>query len=60
MSDPKQHHEEHDDLDLDAETVSDLEPDGADVRGGRAIYTILCSLTCEMPFGNCGDKTKLG
>jgi hypothetical protein len=33
MSDPKQH-QDPDDLDLDAETVRDLEVDGEDVEGG--------------------------
>jgi hypothetical protein len=37
MSDPKQEHDEPDELDLDAETVKDLEPapeETDDVRGG--------------------------
>jgi hypothetical protein len=37
LSDPKEHHDEPDELDLDAETVKDLEPseENADeVRGG--------------------------
>jgi hypothetical protein len=49
MSDPTKHHDEPDDLDLDAETVADLEPDdAADVQGGLAIYTDgpMCSFTC--------------
>jgi hypothetical protein len=44
MSDPKQHHEP-DDLDLDAETVRDLDPSGADsddVRGGAIRRTDAC------------------
>jgi len=44
MSDPKQHHEP-DELDLDAETVRDLEvPDSNldDVRGGAIIRTVDC------------------
>jgi hypothetical protein len=54
MSDPKQHHDESDDLDLDAETVADLDPDdAAAVQGGMlvkptAVYTDapMCTFTC--------------
>jgi hypothetical protein len=54
MSDPKQHHDEPDDLDLDAETVADLEPDDAGkVQGGLLAKTTggftdapMCTFTC--------------
>jgi hypothetical protein len=55
MSDPTKHHDEPDDLDLDAETVADLEPDdAADAAGGLlartttggATDTCFCTLTC--------------
>jgi hypothetical protein len=44
MSDPKQHHDEPDELDLDAETVKDLEPTPDEteaVRGGVLIRPVL-------------------
>jgi hypothetical protein len=60
MSDPKQHHDEPDELDLDAETVADLEPDdAADVQGGLVARTtndptntcVMCTFTClACPF----------
>jgi hypothetical protein len=53
MSDPKHHHDEPDELDLDAETVADLEPDdAAAVEGGLLVKTTnltetcTCTLTC--------------
>ena len=57
MTDPKQHHDERDELDLDAETVADLEPDdAAAVQGGllagttgqQLTETCFCTLTCLM------------
>jgi hypothetical protein len=51
MSDPTKHHDEPDDLDLDAETVADLDPDKPeDVQGGLLVgrYTdqVMCTFTC--------------
>ena len=46
MTDPKEQQEEREDLDLDAETVRDLEPtddESDEVKGGRAN---MCSGGC--------------
>jgi hypothetical protein len=42
MTDPKEHQEDREELDLDEETVRDLEPadeDADEVQGGRAAGT---------------------
>jgi hypothetical protein len=54
MSDPREHKPEDDDLQLDAETVRDLEPsadDAEDVRGGLSLQccTAVDFMTCIKP-----------
>jgi len=62
MSDPK-HHDDRDELDLDAETVRDLEPrpeEAEDVQGGFGNLTLFYEKTCLACMGTNACTIKAG